>query len=94
MLGEVETAYISEYLIYTGNRTVYNPKFSNFPVSSKIVLHLMNRFLSKNYCITMDSYCISLKLADILILEKKDSYGTVNKNRKDLPPNFAKEKIP
>ena len=47
MVCEAETGYISEFLIYTGNETVYNPKFANYPVSSKIVLHLMDRFLGR-----------------------------------------------
>ncbi|GFW90479.1 piggyBac transposable element-derived protein 4 [Trichonephila clavipes] len=33
-------------------------------------------------------------LADILVREKTDTYGTVNKTRKDLPINFSKEKVP
>ncbi|GFX54189.1 piggyBac transposable element-derived protein 4 [Trichonephila clavipes] len=31
---------------------------------------------------------------DILVTEKTDTYGTVNKTRKDLPVNFSKEKVP
>ena len=94
MVCEAETGYISEFLKYTCNRTVYNPECANFPVSSKIVLHLMDEFLGKGYCVTIDNYCISPQLANILILEKSDSYGTVNKNKKDLPPNFPEEKTP
>ena len=39
---------------------------------------------------------MSPKLAGILVSEKTDTYNryAVNKTRKDLPPNFAKEKIP
>ncbi|GBM21673.1 PiggyBac transposable element-derived protein 4 [Araneus ventricosus] len=91
---EVGTGYIADFLIYTGNGTVYNPKFAKYPVSTKIVLHLMDRFLGQGYCVTMDNYYMSPQLADILISERTDLYGTVNKMRKDLPPNFAKEKIP
>ncbi|GFX86055.1 piggyBac transposable element-derived protein 4 [Trichonephila clavipes] len=40
VLCEVESGYISDFLIYTGDRTVYNPKYSQYPVSTKIVLHL------------------------------------------------------
>ncbi|GFV57943.1 piggyBac transposable element-derived protein 4 [Trichonephila clavipes] len=37
---------------------------------------------------------IAKKLADILVTEKTDTYGTVKKTRKDLPVNFSKEKVP
>ena len=95
MFREVKTGYFSEFLIYTGNETVYNPKFANYPASSKMVLHLMDRFFGKcYYCVTKDNYCMLPLLADALILQKADSYGTVNKNRKDLPLNFTKEKTP
>ena len=62
---EAETGNISGFLIYTGNETVYNPKFANYRGSSKIVLHLMDRFLGKGYCITMNNYNMSPQLADI-----------------------------
>ncbi|GBM01172.1 PiggyBac transposable element-derived protein 4 [Araneus ventricosus] len=56
---EVGTGYIADFLIYTGNGTVYNPKFAKYPVSTKIVLHLMDRFLGQGYCVTMDNYYMS-----------------------------------
>ncbi|GFW03841.1 piggyBac transposable element-derived protein 4 [Trichonephila clavipes] len=54
----------------------------------------MDRFLRKGYCVTIDNFYISPQLADILVREKTDTYGTVNKPRKDLPVNFSKEKVP
>ncbi|GFU82305.1 piggyBac transposable element-derived protein 4 [Trichonephila clavipes] len=75
-------------------RTVYNPKYSQYRVSTKIVLHLMDRFLGKGYCVTIDNFYMSPQLADILVTEKTETYGTVNKTRKDLPVNFSKEKVP
>ncbi|GFX83122.1 piggyBac transposable element-derived protein 4 [Trichonephila clavipes] len=74
--------------------TVYNPKYSQYPVSTKIVLNLMDRFLEKCYCVTIDNFYMSPQLADNLVTEKTDTYGTVNKTRKDLPVNFSKEKVP
>ncbi|GFU43072.1 ERI1 exoribonuclease 3 [Trichonephila clavipes] len=74
--------------------TVYNPKYSQYPVSTKTVLHLLDRFLGKGYCVTIDNFYMSPQLADILVTEKTDTYGTVNKTRKDLPVNFSKEKVP
>ncbi|GFS69305.1 piggyBac transposable element-derived protein 4 [Trichonephila clavipes] len=94
ILCEAESGYISDFLIYTGEGTVYNPKYSQYPVSNKIVLYLMDRFLGKGYCVTNDNFYMSPQLADILVTEKTDTYGTVKKTRKDLPVNFSKEKVP
>ncbi|GFV72289.1 piggyBac transposable element-derived protein 4 [Trichonephila clavipes] len=74
--------------------TVYNPKYSQYPVSTKIVLHLMDRFLGKGYCVTIDNFYMSPQLAGILVTEKTDTYETVNKTRKCLPFIFSKEKVP
>ncbi|GFU52113.1 piggyBac transposable element-derived protein 4 [Trichonephila clavipes] len=74
--------------------SVYNPKYSQYPVSTKIVLHLMDRFLGIGYCVTLDNFYMSPQLADILVTEKTDTYGAVNKTKKDLPVNFSKEKVP
>ena len=73
---------------------MYNPKYIQYPVSTKIVLHTVDRFLRKGYCVTTDNFYLSPQLADILGTEKIDSYRTVNKTRKDLPNNFLKEKVP
>ncbi|GFX71551.1 piggyBac transposable element-derived protein 4 [Trichonephila clavipes] len=54
----------------------------------------MDRFLGKGYCVTIDNFYMSPQLADISVTEKTDTYGTVNKTRKDLPVNFSKEKVP
>ncbi|GFU16325.1 piggyBac transposable element-derived protein 4 [Trichonephila clavipes] len=56
---EAESGYISDFLIYTGEGTVYNPKYSQYPISTKIVLHLMDRFLGKGYCVTIDNFYVS-----------------------------------
>ena len=37
---------------------------------------------------------MSPQLADVLVTEKTDTFGTVNKTKKDLPVNFGKKKVP
>ncbi|GFU62995.1 piggyBac transposable element-derived protein 4 [Trichonephila clavipes] len=93
VLCEAESEYISDFVIYTGEGTMYNPKYSQYPDSTKIVLHFMDRFLGKRYCVTIDNFYLSPQVADILVTEKTNTYGTVNKTRKDLPVNFSKEKV-
>ena len=52
----------------------------------------MDQFLNKGYCVTVDNY-MSPELADVLIKQNTDIYGTVNSRRKDLPQGFSKGKL-
>jgi hypothetical protein len=90
---ETETGYICDFLLYTGKSTVYNKKYDQFPISTKVVLHLMDQFLKKGYCVTVDNWYMSPELADVLIKQNTDIYGTVNSRRKDLPVGFSKGKL-
>ncbi|KAJ8872099.1 hypothetical protein PR048_025700 [Dryococelus australis] len=75
VLCETDSGYICDFLLYTGKSTVYNEKYDKFPISAKVVLHLMDQYLN----------------LDVPIKEKTDIYGTVNSRRKDLPQGFSKE---
>lgn len=93
VLCESESGYICDFLLYTGQGTAYNEIYANLPVSTKTVLHLMDRFLGKGYCVTVDNWYMSPQLADLLIEQKTDIYGTLNSRRKDLPEGFCKQKV-
>ena len=56
-------------------------------------MHLMDQFLNKGYCVTVDNWYMSPELADVLIKQNTDIYGTVNSRRKDLPQGFSKGKL-
>ena len=72
---EVVPRYVSEFFICTDKGIVHSPKFAIYSISSKTVLHLMDRFLGKSYCETMDNYYMSSQLAHIEILEKQTHTG-------------------
>ncbi|KAF2362286.1 PiggyBac transposable element-derived protein [Trinorchestia longiramus] len=42
----------------------------------------------KGYCITMDNYYTSPNLAELLVAQRTDCYGTVRANRKNMPPQL------
>ena len=81
ILCEAESGYISDFLIYADDGTVHNPKYNQYPVSTKIILHLMDWFLGKGYSVTTDNFYVSPHLIDILVtwwnccLWKRESYG-------------------
>ena len=53
----------------------------------------MDQFLNKAYWVPVDNWYMSPELADILINQNTDIYGTVNSRRKDLPHGFLKGKL-
>nr|XP_012151874.1 PREDICTED: piggyBac transposable element-derived protein 4-like isoform X1 [Megachile rotundata] len=75
------------------NSTVFNQLYTNYGFSTKVVMNLLHRFLGNGYCVTVDNYYMSPELADLLIAQKTDIYGTVRINRRDLPTEFAKRKL-
>ncbi|GFT17985.1 piggyBac transposable element-derived protein 4 [Nephila pilipes] len=75
MLCEAEIGYICDFIIYTGNSTVFNELYTNYELSTKVVKHLLNRFLGNGYYVTVDNYYMSPELVDLLIAQKADIYG-------------------
>ncbi|KAG8239416.1 hypothetical protein J437_LFUL017946 [Ladona fulva] len=67
LLVESKSGYIWSSMIYTGKGMIPDANHKDFPVSSQVVLSLIQRFLDKGYCLTTDNYDTSPKLADILI---------------------------
>ncbi|GFU08631.1 piggyBac transposable element-derived protein 4 [Nephila pilipes] len=88
MLCEAEIGYICDFIIYTGNSIVFNELYTNYELSTKVVKHLLNRFLGNGYYVTVDNYYMSPELVDLLIAQKADIYGRVRINRRDLSTEF------
>ncbi|EEC06595.1 PiggyBac transposable element-derived protein, putative [Ixodes scapularis] len=84
LLCESESGYISNLIVYTGKGTVTPDADS--AMGTKVVLSLMEPFLCKGYCVTVDNYYTSPELVDKLLQQKTDVYGTVRPTRKDMPP--------
>lgn len=92
-LCESESGYLYSSIIYTGKGTKINDKYKDLPMSSQVVLSLMEPLLGMGYCLTTDNFYTSPQLADILIKEKTDTYGTVRLNRKEVPVELQKKKL-
>lgn len=80
-------------IIYVGKGTQFDPDYNELPVSSRIVLSLLKPLLGKGYCVTVDNYYNSPQLADTLVRNQTDIYGTLRINRKEVPEELKKEKL-
>lgn len=90
VLAEAETGYIHNTIVYTGQSTIFDKKYENYGVATKAVMTLIEPFLGKGYCVIADNFYLSPELADLLIQNSTDVYGTLRPNRRDLPENFNK----
>lgn len=92
-LCESKSGYLYSSIIYTGKGTKISDKYKDLPMSSQVVLSLMEPLLGMGYCLTTDNFYTSPQLADILIKQKTDTYGTLRLNRKDVPLELQKKKL-
>ena len=92
-LCESDTGYIWNFCIYTGKDTLFMEKYKDLPVSSRIVMSLMDPLLGKGYCLYTDNFYTSPTLADMLVDNETDTVGTVRLNRKDVPAFIKQAKI-
>lgn len=93
MLCEAKSGYICSCIIYTGKGTILDKKYKDLPMSSQVVMTLMEPLFNKGYCLTTDNFYTSPQLADLLLQNKTDTYGTVRLNRKEIPPDLLKTKL-
>ena len=92
-LCKSSTRYAWNIIIYTGKDTDYNILPDDYAMGTKVVLSLSEQLLNKGYCITVDNFYTSPELADTLIKQRTDIFGTVKPTRKDLPPEFKSTKL-
>lgn len=93
MLCESKSGYLWKIIIYTGKGTICNIDGQQLAFSTKIVLSLMEELLGKGYCLTVDNFYTSPELADILISQHTDVYGTVKLSRKEIPNELKKKEL-
>ena len=80
-------------IIYTGKGTKMNKKYEQLPISSQIVMTLLEPLLDKGYCLTTDNFYTSPQLAELLLSHKTDCYGTVKISRKEIPAQLKTRKL-
>lgn len=93
LLCESKSGYLFSSIIYTGKGTLFDEKYKTFPISSQVVLTLMDPLLDMGYCVTTDNFYTSPQLADFLVQHKTDTYGTLRINRKEVPSELQKKKL-
>ena len=87
------TEYIWNFFVYAGSDTSYMEKYMDLPVTSRIVLSLMDPLLGKGYCLYTDNFYTSPTLADKLVDCETDTVGTVRVTRKDVPAKIKEAKL-
>ena len=80
ILYESKTGYVYNMSIYVGKGTQFDPESDEYPVSSRVVLSLMKPLFWKGYCVTVDNYYTSPQLAEALVMNQTDTYGTLRLN--------------
>lgn len=93
LLCESSTGYVYNFIIYTGKETLLDEEYKALPISSQVVMTLVKTLLNKGYTLTTDNFYTSPQLADILVANKTDIYGTVRLNRKEMPPAIKDVKL-
>ncbi|XP_023238888.1 piggyBac transposable element-derived protein 4-like [Centruroides sculpturatus] len=93
MLCESASGYLYNFIIYTGKDTVFNQKYKDMPITSRIVLSLADSLLGKGYCLTTDNFYSSPHLADYLVTVQTDFYGTVRTTRQQIPAEVRNKKL-
>lgn len=93
LLCESSSGYIWKMVIYTGKDTLLENKYNYLPISSQIVMTLIQDLLGKGYCLTTDNFYTSPQLAELLVTNRTDTYGTLRLGRKDVPSNLKTTKL-
>ncbi|KAF8785039.1 PiggyBac transposable element-derived protein like [Argiope bruennichi] len=92
-LCESSTGYIWNSLVYTGRDMPLWQNANNYSSTTNIVMTLMENLLGKGYCVTLDNFYTSPELAEILITNKTDVYGTLRSYRRGIPQEIKDRNI-
>ncbi|CAH1982575.1 unnamed protein product [Acanthoscelides obtectus] len=82
------SGYMYNFIIYTGADTIYEAQHSQEPVTSRIVLSLVDSLLDKGYRLFLDNYYTSVDLVNKLVKRRTDCVGTIRANRKGIPKDL------
>ena len=85
------TSYMSDYVLYTGKRD-RTPMQQRFGLGYSVVHSLTRDLVGLNHHIYHDRFFTSVQLAEAMLEEDIYTCGTVNSNRKDLPPPLRVKK--
>lgn len=92
-LCESQSGYIWNSMFYTGKGTMFRQEYEHFGLATKSVMSLVHDLLNQGYTIAADNFYTSPELAELLIQKRTDIFGTMKKNRKDLPRELKEKKL-
>lgn len=84
------------FIIYTDKNIILGKEFEDFSIfqsPSQMVMILMRPLLNKGYCLMMNNFYNSHGLADLLIKNKTDDYGTLRVSRKKIFRELESRKL-
>ena len=81
------TGYLLNTLVYTGADTLSeaSDEYAALPQPSRVVMHLLEKYLHKGYHVYTDRYYTSVPLADALHAAQSSLTGTMVRDRVGLP---------
>jgi hypothetical protein len=90
---ETKSGYVWNFIIYTGQDTVFGKSLKSEPWGSEVVLQLMAPLLNQGYCIKMDKWFSSPDLFHKLCSKQTDAMGTLSQNRKGGSAEIKRAKL-
>ncbi|GBM15692.1 PiggyBac transposable element-derived protein 4 [Araneus ventricosus] len=84
-LCEARSGYIWNSLIYTGKDMPLWQEASKYSTTTNIVMTLIENLLGRGYCVTLDNFYTSPELAETLLSNRTDVYGTLRSHRRGIP---------
>lgn len=85
ILCDCKTNYVLDYIVYTGKNTDIIHNLTTIGKSADIVMTLLHPYLEKGHTLITDNWYTSPHLYNVLHKHKTNAFGTVRKNRKDMP---------
>ena len=88
--------YVLDFIIYTGKNTDIVRNFTTIGQTANVVMTLLRPYLGKGHTVITDNWYTSPHLYNLLHKQKTNAFGTVRKNRRDMPHiegKMKKEKL-
>ncbi|XP_033359529.1 piggyBac transposable element-derived protein 4-like [Bombus vosnesenskii] len=85
VLCDCRTNYVLDFIIYTGKKTEISQSTSTIGISGNVVMTLLQPYFEKGHTLITDNWYTSPRLYTLLHEHKTNAFGTVRKNRSEMP---------
>jgi hypothetical protein len=92
-LCEAKSGYVWNFIIYTGQDTVFDEFLKNEPNGSKLILQLIAPLLNQGYCVIIDNLFLSPDLIHKLYSKQTDAMGTLHQNMMGVLSDMKSAKL-